>query len=348
MRVGFDLSPLAWPHPPGVARVARELTRELESRGGLEVVRLTPESPGPTRAWRHEQLPRAVAARGLDGLHSFVSAFAWRGPGLRVHTVHELPWRHGVRENAGWRHRLWARLGPRRADATVTPSRHVARELGRKLAGEGGSLHVVPWGVEPRFCVEPEPGQVDEVVLDRYALREGNFALCVGATRAKKNLAAVLRGLAARVASDRRDLSLVVTGPHTADLRRDLGLVSRLGLAGCVSTPGEVEDRHLPALLRLAAVVPVLSHSEGFGLPVAEALACGTPVLVPRASAQAEVAGEAGIAVDPTDPESVADGLERALAEREALRYQLPARVAHLTWARAAEAVEGLWKGLAR
>ena len=89
-----------------------------------------------------------------------------------------------------------------------------------------------------------------------------------------------------------------------------------------------------------------MSHSEGFGLPVLEALACGTPVVVPRSSAQAEVAGERGIVVDPADAGSVASGLERALAERETLRYQLADRARELSWSHAAERVETLWKEL--
>ena len=100
-------------------------------------------------------------------------------------------------------------------------------------------------------------------------------------------------------------------------------------------------------MLRLAAVVPVLSRSEGFAFPVLEALACGVPVLVPPNSAQSELAGTAGIEVDPDEPNSVADGLERALAER---LTHLPARVeraAPFTWERCAETAAALWSSLA-
>jgi len=347
MRVGFDVSPLFRPHPRGIVRLTDETVRALEARGTLEVVRLEPPAGRDLRAWRQRDLPREVAARGLFGVHSFVSAFPWRGPGKRVHTLHELPWKHGVHENADLRHRFWASLGTRRADATVTGTERAARDLGRPLAAEGGRVHVVPWGVGDAFRDEPEPGSVDEVALARYRRSESAFALCLGAVRAKKNLASVIDGLARLVARGAPELALLVSGPDTPQLRRDLGRVARLGLSRWVSTPGEIEEPDLPAVLRLATVVPVLSRSEGFALPVLEALACGTPVIVPRGSAQAEVAGPAGIAVDPDDADSVADGLERALRERVELRYRLADRAREFPWTRTAAALESIWEGLA-
>jgi len=91
----------------------------------------------------------------------------------------------------------------------------------------------------------------------------------------------------------------------------------------------------------------VLSRSEGFALPVLEAMACGTPVLVAENSAQAEVAGDLGIAVDPDDPRSVADGFERAFAERESLRCRLSARAREFDWDRSAASVEALSEEIA-
>lgn len=347
MRIGFDTSPLHSPHAPGIVRVVRESLAALDARARHEIVRLAPPPDAKPARWRQRELPLEVARLGLAGIHSFVSAFPWRGPGKRVHTVHELPWKHGVAENADWKHRFWAGPGARRADATVTASPLVAHELGRPLASEGGRLHVVPWGVGPPFEDEPPPGTVDETVLSHYRLGEGHLALCPGAVRPKKNLAAVLSGLARLRERGGPELHLVVSGPHTQQLRRDLGLVARLGLSRWISTPGELEEEHLPALLRLASCVPVLSRSEGFGLPVLEALACGTPVVVPAGSVQAEVAGELAILVDPDDPDSVADGLARAIETREALRYELPVHARAFPWARTAEGIERVWEGLA-
>jgi len=347
MKVGFDVSATVRPHSSGVRRVVSSLVEALEARGKLDVVRLAPAEGQGLRAWRQLTLPRAVRRDGLLGLHSFTSAFPLRGPGRRVQTIHELPWRHGVEENAGAGHRLWAGLGPLRAHRVVCPTEHVARDLRGHERPGASKLRVVPWGVDARFTEHPPAGVVDEVLLARYRLGADPLVLCVGSVRPKKNLAAVLHGAADLLKRGQPRVQVVILGDETAQLRRDLALASRLGLAGWVSTLGVVPEEDLPALMRLAAVVPVLSHSEGFGLTALEALACGTPVLVPPASAQAEVAGAAAFVVDPADPAAVGAALQRAVDERETLRYSLPERARTFTWAASAERIEALWEELA-
>jgi alpha-1,3-rhamnosyl/mannosyltransferase len=347
MRVGFDCSPLVRPHPAGIVRVVRQTVEALEARGALELVRLAPTAGEKLSRWRQRVLPRAVREQGLCGIHSFVSAFPMRGPGRRVQTIHELPWRHGVRENADWRHRLWATVGPLRADRVLTATEFVACDLRRRRLPGADRVRVCPWGVGPPFEPEPPQGVVDEAVLHRYRLPDGALVVCLGAVRPKKNLAAVLRGVARLHERGGPRVHLVVTGAPTDQLRRDLGLVSRLGLNRHVSTPGELAEDEVASLLRASAAVAVLSTSEGFGLPVLEALACGVPVIVPGGSAQAEVAGEPGIEVNAEDADSVSAGLARAIEEREALRAPLAARSRAFSWDRCAQGIEAVWEELA-
>lgn len=346
MRVGLDLSPLSHPHPPGVARVVRELSRRLLASERFEFVELKPAAGADLRVWRQQELPRSIERDGLAGIHSFVSAFPWRGGGLRVHTVHELPWRHGVSENADWRHRFWASFGARRADRTLSATAVVRDELASSWLVPEEKLRVSPWGVGAPFGEEPPSGVIDEVVPGQLRLPEDPFFLAPGAVRAKKNLSALLEGFA-RLHAEGVRAQLVVTGPETADLRRDLGLVSRLGLARWVSTPGELPDADLASLYRLAAGTCVLSSSEGFALPVAESLACGAPVVVARGGSAAEVSGDVGIQVDASDPDSVARGLRDALERGRALRGAALARGAEFTWERSAEQIEEVWGELA-
>src|SRR3954462_15152337 len=114
MRIGFDVSPLCRPHPPGVVRATRGLVEALERRRRIEVVRLGPPPRERIGSWRQRDLARAVSRLGLDGIHSPVSAFPVFSPGSRVQTIHETPWTRGAEENADARHRLWASVGPLR------------------------------------------------------------------------------------------------------------------------------------------------------------------------------------------------------------------------------------------
>jgi alpha-1,3-rhamnosyl/mannosyltransferase len=346
MRIGFDAAPLHGSASLGLSRVVGAALAALEADGALEVVRLAPHAGTPEARsharWRRE-LARRVSTERLDGLHSFTSAFAWRAGVPCVQTIHELPWRHGERENADLAHRAWAWLGPLCAARVATATQHTARDLGAGLRPGKAKLRVIPWGVGAPFQPEPPPGSVDEPVLRRYRLGEDPIVLCLGGARAKKNTAALLRGLAARKAGARRRLQVVVTGADGPELRVLLGLASQLGLAGLVQWIERIDEPDLAPLLRLSSLVPLLSRSEGFGLPVLEALACGTPVLVPHGSAQSEVAGSAGTCCDPNDPDAVADALARALDEREALRFTLPERAAEFPWSRTARAIASMW-----
>ena len=356
--IGFDASPLSPQHratlPLGVQRAIHGTLEALEQRGNLPLVRLAPEAHERTALgrWRRRGLPRQALARGVRGVHSFLSSLAFqrvvgnRRLGPVVQTLHELPWLHGVAENADGRHRFWARAGMVMADRVVVPSAFVLRDASRgRLLGKD-RLRVVPWGVGPPFQAQEPDGVVDELVLERYRLGVGPFVLALGAVRPKKRLDLLLEGLAERHRRGEPPLSVVVTGEDTPELRRCLGLAAKLGLSRFVSTIGIAEEADLPSLMRLASAVVVLSRSEGFGFPALEAAACGTPAVVAAETAPAELLDGAGIAVRANDPSAVADGLERALQERRTLRRALLERAATFSWDRTAEALEALWSEL--
>ena len=106
-----------------------------------------------------------------------------------------------------------------------------------------------------------------------------------------------------------------------------------------ITLPGYVQDRELPALYRGAAVYVYPSLFEGFGMPVVEAMACGTPVVVSNHRSLDEACGSAAVRVDPLDPASIAAGIEEAIARRDEL---VPAGLEHaatFTWSRTGQAM---------
>ncbi len=338
MRIAFDVSPLVRPHPPGVVRAVRGMLVALERRAKIEVVRMEPVANESLRTWRFLRLERRAREAECVGIHSSVSALPIAHELATVQTIYELPWRHGVRENADLRHRLWASIGPRMARRVIVTSRFVERDLAAENPSSREKLRVVPLGVGAPFGATKDP--LDEQRVARFGVGSRPFALCVGAVRAKKNLEAVLGGLAA-LGRDRP--ALLVTGPRTDELERDLETAREFGLESDISAIGAVSDLELAALYRRAAFVPVLSHSEGFAFPVLEALASGTPAVVSANSAQAELGGEVAIRVDAANARSIAAGFERALVERAERRDAALLRAAEFDWSRTAERVEELW-----
>jgi alpha-1,3-rhamnosyl/mannosyltransferase len=107
---------------------------------------------------------------------------------------------------------------------------------------------------------------------------------------------------------------------------------------------GQVSDDELAALYRGARCLVYPSLYEGFGIPVLEAMACGTPVVTSAGGATEEVAGGAAVLVDPRDPAAIAAGIEEAAARRDELRARGLARAAEFTWERVAAATRAVYE----
>ena len=312
-----------------VVRTVRPILQALGARDDVEIIGIAPPERGSLALWRQTGLPRAARRSGAQILHSFTSAFTLTSRIPVVQTVHEAPWRHGVAENAGTVHRAWVRLGRARAAATCTPSPGVARDL-----APHASLHVVPWGVDPSFG--PEHGESDARLRATIPdVPEQPFVLVLGATRPKKRLDRTCAGAAIA------GLPVVATGAVRADMQ---ALADR---SPGLTLPGEVDDALLPALVRAAGCIAVLSTSEGFALPVIEALRSGCPVVTARDTVQSETAGEAAIDVDPADADDVARGFREALTE-DVDRDRRGRQVADgYSWTHTADALVRLWRTLA-
>ncbi len=192
-------------------------------------------------------------------------------------------------------------------------------------------------GVDPRFAPAPAPGWFHRWAAERGIRRP--YFLFVGYQEPNKNLPGLLRGLARlrRLEGSIPDLVLVGgAGPHGAEVR---ALAEDLGLTACVRWLGQIGMEELVAVYNQALALVLPSHYEGFGLPVVEAMACGTPVVASDRGAMAEVGGGATLACDVRDPERLAEALGR-IASDPGLRARLRAaglrRARLFSWERCA------------
>ena len=322
MNVGVDVSPVVQTGA-GTARHVRGLLKALEGRHALEVRRLTFGGTGKIAtvvrdaAWYPAGIARA--ARDLDVLHCTTMRVPLRARPPVVATVHDVAvLRHPEAFPAWHRHtgRLALRQAMRTADAVVVVSASTRDELTDLLGVPADRVRVVGNGVDPAFTATgPAAG--------------GEYVLAVATLEPRKNLARAVE--AARIAGV------------------DLRVVGARGWGG-IEVPGwvgRVDDEQLAALYRGARCLVFPSLYEGFGIPVLEAMACGTPVVTTRGGATEEVSGGAAVLVDPLDAAAIAAGIDEAESRREDLRRQGLERAQQFTWTRVADAVESLWRELA-
>lgn len=267
---------------------------------------------------------RAEMAR-LDLFHC--TAFRLPPPGARrlVFTVHDVTFvSHPEWHTHANRVRCLTSVaqGLARRSVMIAISEATRSECERLLALPAGTIEVIPPAISPAFCPSKHPARDREIASGLGALEP--FVLHVGSLEPRKNLAGVLTSLGTLPDGLARGLQLVVVASaswHDGEVRRRLDPL--IG-SGRVVLVGDLSRDELVALYRAAEALVYPSLVEGFGLPVIEAMACGTPVVTSNRSSMREIAGNAAVLVDPGDPESIAEGVARAVGDAE-IRHRLVA-----------------------
>lgn len=243
-----------------------------------------------------------------------------------------------------WRRRLLARSAAKRAERVLTISQFSARELRELYGTPEDRIVVVPLGV--RTDLEPADESACRALRERLRLDpELPVILHLGTLLARRNVPQLARAVAAL----RQPAQLLVVGHNRTRPALDLNrLAADTGLGDRLVHVPYVEADELSAVYSLAAVYASLSSYEGFGLPVLEAIACGTPALVLEVGASRELWGEHAHLVDAVDPDTVARGLETVLERPElGLRARDRALERH-TWSRSAAQVLATLREIAR
>jgi glycosyltransferase involved in cell wall biosynthesis len=181
----------------------------------------------------------------------------------------------------------------------------------------------------------------------RYGLH-GPYVLYVGALEPRKNIPGLLRAFV-RLRADFPDLTLALGGSPRWKFAEIPRALEELALEPVVRFTGYIADSDLPALYSAAAAFCFPSFYEGFGLPVLEAMACGTPVVCSNTSSLPEVAGDAALLVEPRDEVALTEAIARVLTDEalaEDLRERGLKRAASFSWDRTAELTLAVYRSV--
>jgi glycosyltransferase involved in cell wall biosynthesis len=329
----------------GIARYARSLATSLRTIPDLTIIELGGGSLVPRGTlwkklltarqdllWYPWLARRRAAGIGADVYHSPLL----RGPFSRgrppfVMTVHDLVPVLWPETMPRW-HRTYTsrfiRLITDAADRIIVPSQDTANDLNRLLRVPADRIRVVPNGVDSLFFGKPLAAPTEK----------SPYVLFVGTPEPRKNLPRLISAMAIlRERGFSQQLVVVGAGGWGEDLPTAAG----------IRQTGRVSDSELHTLYAHASCLALPSLHEGFGLPALEAMAAGTPVVAGNSGALPEVTGGAALLVDPQSATAIADGIERAIIERDRLVPMGRARANTFSWETAAVLTAKVYRELA-
>ncbi|MGB6836286.1 MAG: glycosyltransferase family 1 protein [Dehalococcoidia bacterium] len=325
-----------------------ELARQ---RPRLRVVHVRARSRAERLLWEQLLLPGQLRRLGIDVLHSpHHTTPALPLPCPRVVTLHDvtfflLPQRYPPTRRLYFQ--AITRAAARLAQAIITPSDAVKRDVVRVLGVPQERITAIAEAPAPEFAPLEDADALGRIRW-RYKL-PSRYILSVGNLEPGKNRGRLIAAYG-RLRERGLQHHLVIAGQRAWRYENDLALVRRLRLDDVVHFLGYVDGADMPGLYSGADLLAFPSLYEGFGLPVLEAMACGTPVVTSSVSALPEVAGDAALLVDPKDVVALTEAMERALAD-EALRADLRARglkrAGEFSWDKAAQKTVRVYEAVA-
>jgi glycosyltransferase involved in cell wall biosynthesis len=366
MRIGLDVHVLSGPHQ-GTTSIWLNLLSELPARCEYVLYSFDPDAVRtrfPQRHFVHRRIPRipamariqfafpAMARRdGCDALHMNYYGPLVGSPPLVLH-VHDLIYLDFPQYSTGLRRLMFNTLGrgsARAAARVVTVSEWSRQRIAALYGVEASRIDVVKPGLSSEWT-HPSDDAIERAWQHVAGRLPRRYAMTVGRQDPRKNFAGtarVVRGLVERNELD----GLVIVGPHdfgSAQLREELTRDSTLSI---VTHLADLDTLSLQAIYRHAKCLLYLSLAEGFGLPLIEAMAMGTPIVASNRTSIPEVVGDAGLIVDPAHLEEVtetASEVLRSASLRDDLADSGTRRSVHFSVAEMAERMAAIYSEAAQ
>lgn len=368
MRVVVDAR-TATDHFPGIGRYVANLARALAgldldltllydpaapaTRRALPSVRQVPCPVSPFALAQQWRVPGVLRRLGAGVYHSPYYLMPYTAPIPAVVTVYDLiPLMYPEYYTFAQRiiFYLSHALALRRTSAVLAISEATRRDLSRIFHVNPSRVAVTPLAADPIF--RPPAAEAVARVRDRHGLASP-YVLYVGSNKPHKNLVRLVQAWQkiANHPSLAAGTVLAIGGHWDARYPEARQAAEAGGVSASMRFLGSVGEADLPALYGGAEWFVFPSLCEGFGLPVLEAMACGTPVICSNLSSLPEVAGDAALQCDPTDTADLAAVLGRALSD-PALRQEYArrglARAGQFSWANTATATHAVYQTVAR
>ncbi len=365
MRIGIEAQRLLRPHKHGMDIVALELINALQliDHENEYFIFVRPDEDNDflrLQAYfklvlveganyiHSEQiaLPRALRRYKLDLLHCTANTAPLLSGVPLILTLHDVLFlkRTPGKNTATLYQRLGnlyrALLAPRlvnRCRKIVTVSEFASEQIRAELDTSGAPIDVLYNGVNERFTFPPTPDQLIQIRA-AYQLPERYF-LFLGSADPRKNFRNVLHAFI-QYGQTNNDSKLVISGKQPAFLKQLLNAEEYTFVEERCQFIGYIDDADLQGIYTMADIFLFPSISEGFGLPILEAMACGTPVITGNCTAMPEVAGNAALLVDPHQPDRITEAMQLIQDDQNFRRVMIQLgkeRVEHFSWTRTAQ-----------
>lgn len=269
--------------------------------------------------WENFFLPLRLLWNKIDIFHGP----AFLIPSLYLHkaavaTVHDLvaySYPHTIPIKYQYYMKMLIRVATMRADKVIVDSYSVKNELIERLKVPEDKIRVVPLGVSPIYRVVNDRDLIKSV-KGKYGIKK-DFILQVGNIEPRKNLPRLFKAFSLFNEKSNNSYQLVNVGKRGWLYKEIFEMVSRYGLEEDIIFTQYVSEEDLVLLYNSAALLVYPSLYEGFGLPILEAMSCGTPVITSKVSSMPEVAGKAALLIDPLNIEEIAWAIYKVLTDTE-------------------------------
>ena len=317
--------------------------RQFQTKGHKNII--TQHSRWPTTkpllriAWEQTMLPLILAKQKINLLHAMAFVAPVVMPCPFVITIYDLSFLHypkAFKTINRFYLSTFTRHSTKQAKAIITISESTRQDVIKAFNIAPHKVHTIYCGVDNSF--KPLATAQINAFKAKHGLPD-KFIFRLGTIEPRKNVEGVIKAYAAWKAKDKQVPKLVIAGGKGWYYQQVFDLIETLNLTDSVIFPGYLPQQDLPLWYNAATLFVYPSFFEGFGLPVVEAMACGTPVITSNISSLPEVAGESALLINPTDINALSEAMQTVWYTpnlAQTMRQQGFIQAAKFSWAKAA------------